>query len=285
MDLAIGPYAGKETGETALLRKLMHCFGKGDIAVLDRYYCGFMMIAAMLSNGADVCCRKHHLRKSDFRRGKRLGKYDHLIVWTRPKRRPKWMDEQTYRNIRKTITLREVKLTISQPGFRTKSLIVITTLTDAQKFSTSDIADLYGFRWNVELDIRSIKSNLNLDHVRCKSPAMVRRELWTTLLAYNLIRSTSAAAAMLHQVQPRTISFTSCVQFVLQEWKTLSRMQLIPLSVDLNEFALRMLACIAKCQVANRPGRVEPRVLKKRLKPYKLMMQPRSVLKKRLIQQ
>ncbi len=283
MDLGIGPYPGKGTGETALLRKLMHCFSKGDIAVLDRYYCSFMMIAAMLSGGADVCCRKHHLRKSDFRRGKRIGKYDHLIVWTRPQR-PKWMDEQTYQGIPQTITLREVKLTISEPGFRTKSLIVITTLTEDRKFSKSDIADLYGFRWNVELDIRSIKSKLNLEHVRCKSPEMVRRELWTTLLAYNLIRSTSAAAAMLHQVQPRTISFTSTVQFVLQEWKTLSRPQLMPLSVDLNDFALTMLAGIAKCQVANRPGRIEPRVLKKRLKPYKLMMEPRSVLRQRILE-
>jgi len=285
MDLALGPYAGKETGETALLRKLMHCFGIGDIAVLDRYYCSFTMIAAMLSNGADVCCRKHHIRKSDFRRGKRIGKYDHLIVWTRPKRRPKWMDEQTWQSIPNTLTLREVKLSILEPGFRTKSLIVITTLTDDRKFSKSDIADLYGFRWNIELDIRSIKSNLNLEHVRCKSPEMVRRELWTTLLAYNLIRSTSAAAAMLHEVQPRTISFTSCVQFVLQEWKTLSRMQWVPSSVDLGDFALTMLAGIAKCQVANRPGRVEPRVLKKRQKTYKLMMEPRNVLKRRLIEQ
>lgn len=280
LDLALGPYAGKETGETALLRELKHGLAKGDIAVFDRYYCTFMVIAAMLSKGADVCCRKHHLRKSDFRRGKRLGKYDHLIVWQRPQR-PKWMDEGTYQNIPEEIVLREIKLSISQPGFRTRSFIVITTLTDPTEFSKEDIAALYGFRWNVELDIRSIKSNLNLEHVRCKSPEMVRRELWTTLLAYNLIRSTAAAASLLHQVRPREISFTSTVQFVLQEWKLLSKGELS--EANLAAFIETMLKGIADCLVANRPGRIEPRVLKKRPKPYKRMTKPRAVLKQELL--
>ena len=280
VDLAIGPYAGKETGETALLRQLMHVFFRGDIAVFDRYYCTFMVITTMLAQGTDVCCRKHHLRSSDFRRGKRLGKYDHLIVWQRPLK-PAWMDEETYQSIPEEIELREIQLTISEPGFRDKSIIVITTLTDPKEFSKEDIAELYGFRWNVELDIRSIKSNLNLEHVRCKSPEMVRRELWTTLLAYNLIRSTAAAAAMLHDVKPREISFTSTVQFVLQEWKHLSRCDLS--QVDLTAFMETMLKEIAGRRVANRTGRIEPRVVKKRPKPYKKMTKPRSVLKRELL--
>jgi putative transposase len=279
-DLAIGPYAGKETGETALLRQLMHSFSPGDIAVFDRYYCTFMVIAAMLSQKTDVCCRKHHLRGSDFRIGQRLGKYDHLIVWRRPQK-PAWMDEETYQKIPEEITLREIQLTISEPGFRTKSFIVITTLNDPTEFSKEDVAELYGFRWNVELDIRSIKSNLNLEHVRCKSPEMVRRELWTTILAYNLIRSTAAAAALLHNVKPREISFTSTVQFVLQEWKHLSRSDLS--QANLTTFNETMLKGIAGCRVANRPGRIEPRVVKKRPKPYKKMTKPRWVLKLELL--
>jgi hypothetical protein len=280
LDLSIGPYAGKETGESALLRQLMSSFARGDIAVLDRYYCNFMLLAAMLSGGTDVCCRKHHLRKSDFRRGKRLGKYDHQIVWHRPQR-PTWMDKETYQSIPKQITLRELKLTISEPGFRTKNIVVITTLTDPDEFSKEEIAEIYGYRWNVELDIRSIKSNLNLDQVRCKSPEMVRRELWTTILGYNLIRSTAAAAALLHEVKPREISFTSTVQFVLQEWKQLSKGDI---SQDrLTSFIETMLKEIAGCRVANRPGRIEPRVVKRRPKPYKSMMKPRSVLKRELM--
>lgn len=279
LDLTLGPYAGKETGETALLRPLMKDFSVGDIAIFDRYYCSFMIIAAMLSSGTDVCCRKHHLRHSDFRRGKRLGKYDHLIVWQRPQR-PRWMAEETYQKIPEQITLREIKLTITQPGFRTKSFIVITTLNDPKEFSKEDVAEIYGYRWNVELDIRSIKSNLNLEHVRCKSPEMVRRELWITMLGYNLIRSTAAAAAMLHRVRPRQISFTSTVQFVLQEWKQLA-MGNLPVT-RLAAFIERMLSGISNCQVANRPGRIEPRVVKRRPKTYNWMTKPRAELKRKL---
>jgi len=279
-DLAIGPYAGKETGETALLRQLSQSFSRGDIAIFDRYYCSFMMIASMLSSGTDVCCRKHHLRPSDFRRGKRLGKYDHLIIWLRPQR-PKWMDKETYQSIPEQMTLREIKLTITEPGFRTKSFIVITTLTDPAEFSQQEIAEIYGYRWNVELDIRSIKSNLNLEHVRCKSPEMVRRELWTTILGYNLIRSTAAAAAMLHGVRPREVSFTSTVQFVLQEWKQLARGELS--AEMLTDFAVTMLKGIANCKVSNRPGRIEPRVVKRRPKPYKWMIKPRNMLQRELL--
>lgn len=279
IDLAIGPYAGKQTGETALLRQLMNALLPKDIALFDRYYCSFMVIAAMVSQGTDVCCRIHQLRHSDFRRGKRLGKYDHLIVWQRPQK-PKWMDEETYQKIPQTIVLRELKFSIIEPGFRSKSMVVITTLLDDEAFSRDDIAELYGCRWNVELDIRSIKSNLNLDHVRCKSPEMVRRELWTTLLAYNLIRSTAAAAAMLNDVRPRQISFTSTVQFVLAEWSVLAKAWIT--ATQLIEFAELILKNIARCAVANRPGRIEPRVLKRRPKPYKRMTKPRNELRRQL---
>jgi hypothetical protein len=186
----------------------------GDIAVMDRYYCSFMLIALMLAQGTHTCVRKHQLRHSDFRRGKRLGKYDHLIVWTRPVR-PPWMDEATYTRIPQTLLLREIRYQVVEPGRRTETIDIITTLTDAELYTTQDIAELYGFRWNSELDIRSIKSNLNLAHLRCKTPEMIHGELWTTILGYNLIRTTSAAAALLHGKQPRQISFTSACQYVL----------------------------------------------------------------------
>ena len=277
IDLALGPYAGKQTGETALLRQIMNAFEPKDIAVFDRYYCSFMVIVAMIAQGTDVCCRRHQLRRSDFRRGKRLGKYDHLIIWQRPPQCPKWMDKETYDRTPETLTLRELKLSIVEPGFRTKNIVIITTLSDAQEFSKEDVAEIYGYRWNVELDIRSIKCNLNLDHVRCKSPEMVRRELWTTLLAYNLIRSTAAAAALLHDVKPRQISFTSTVQFVLQEWSLLAKQWIN--QVALTEFANKLLESISNCIVADRAGRIEPRVIKRRGKSYKWMTKPRHMLK------
>jgi putative transposase len=279
MDLAIAPYQGKETGESALLRSMLGSLASGDIAVMDRYYCSFMMISLLLGQGTHTCARKHHLRHSDFRRGKRLGKYDHLIEWTRPQR-PTWMDEETYQQIPETLVLREVRFNIVEPGRRTKSLDIITTLTDAKEYTKQDIAELYGFRWSSELDIRSIKSNLNLGHVRCKSPEMVHREVWTTLLAYNLIRTTAAGAALLHKKQPRQISFTSTCQYVLASWMQLSSGLIAGSSMD--AYLLTMLQQIAGCEVANRPGRLEPRVLKRRRHGYKLMMKPRNELRREL---
>ncbi len=279
MDLAMGRYKGKETGETALLRLMFPSLAAGDIAVMDRYYCSFAMIALLLSQGTHTCTRKHQRRHSDFRRGKRLGKYDHIIVWARPPR-PTWMDAETYAEIPETLELREIRYNIVESGRRTKVIDIITTLSDADEYTKEDIAELYGFRWNSELDIRSIKSNLNLAHVRCKSPEMVYREVWTTILAYNLIRTTAAAAALVHGKQPRQISFTSTCQYVLASWMQLSS-GLIDESL-LQDYLSMMLKQIAACEVANRPGRLEPRVLKRRRHGYPLMQKPRAELRAEL---
>jgi putative transposase len=158
MDVALGRYAGKQTGEPALLRELFGRLDAGDIAVADRYYCSFMMIALLQAQGTQVCARKHQRRHSDFRRGRRLGKYDHLIVWTRPAR-PEWMDEATYQKIPQTLELREIRFSVIESGRRTRSIDIITTLTDAEEYTREEIAQLYGFRWNAELDIRAIKSD------------------------------------------------------------------------------------------------------------------------------
>jgi len=283
MDVAIGPYKGKETGESALLRAMLQSLCEGDIAVMDRYYCSYMMIALLLGRGVQTCARKHHLRPAtDFRRGKRLGKNDHLIVWTRPLR-PKWMDEATYAQIPEQLELREIRYHIVIPGRRTKVIDVITTLTDPQETSTEEIAELYGFRWNSELDIRSIKESLNLGHVRCKSPEMVRRELWTTLLGYNLIRTTAAGAALLHDKQPRQISFTSTCQYLLVSWMLTSCGLIDKTKVE--DYRRKLLEQIAECEVANRPGRLEPRVVKRRPKPYQWMQKPRNELRRELRKQ
>ena len=278
-DLAIGPCSGKETGETALLRELLGSLQSGDVAVADRYYCSFMMIALLLAHGVDVCARMHQKRHVDFRRGRRLGKCDHLVKWTKPER-PAWMDEATYAKIPETIVLREIRFNIVQPGRRVQTLTVATTLLDADAYAKQDIAQLYGFRWNSELDIRSIKQSLALDHVRCKSPEMVRRELWTTLLAYNLIRTTAASAASLHNKQPRQISFTGACQYVLSSWMLFATGLIDPARAFLH--CRTLLWQISQCEVANRPGRIEPRVIKRRRHRYKLMQQPRAVLRAQL---
>jgi len=282
MDLAEGPYSGKETGETALLRTMLKSFRAGDIAVMDRYYCSFMLIALLLLQGVQVCARMHQRRHVDFRRGRRLGAYDHIIAWQKPQR-PDWMEQAVYDALPETLELREIRFQLTKPGYRSKSITVATTLTDPQQHSKADIAQLFGFRWNAELDIRSIKQTLNLAHVRCKSPEMVRKELWMTILAYNLIRTTAAAAAALHDKQPRRISFTATCQHVLASWDILSCAQLP--ATQLDAYCRTMLQKISTCQVADRPGRIEPRVLKRRRHGYKLMQEPRAILRAKLLKQ
>lgn len=276
-DVAIGPYSGKETGETALLRGMLESFDQGDLVVFDRYYCSFMMIAILQQRGLDVCTRLHQGRSCDFRRGRRLGACDHLIAWTRPER-PEWMSRQAYAQIPETMTLREIKFNVKVPGRRTETLTVVTTLTDPNAYSKDDIADLYGFRWNVELDIRDIKQTLGLDHVRCKTPEMVRRELWVTLLAYVLIRKVIATSAAMHDKQPRQLGFTLACQSILA-----SRMLLATGSVrDPHGLWTAALARIARNEVANRPGRIEPRVIKRRLHRYPLMQRRRRELREEM---
>jgi hypothetical protein len=150
VDATLGPYSGKETGETALLRQLLHCFRPGDVAVLDRYYCSFLMISQLHARGVDVCTRLHQKRKADFRVGQRLGKYDRLVEWTRPQR-PAWMDPAEYETIPQTMTLRLLRFNVVKKGRRTTMLTIVTTLTDIDETTKEEIAELYGFRWNSEI--------------------------------------------------------------------------------------------------------------------------------------
>lgn len=269
-DMAMGPYAGKETGETALLRELLERFQSGDILLADRYYCSYFMIALFLERGIDFVARLHQARTADFRRGRRLGPGDHIVEWLRPAK-PEWMDQETYERMPESIRVREVEVQVQQPGFRVDSLVVGTTLTDADQYSRDDLAELYHRRWLVELDIRPLKITLALDVLRCKTPEMVRREFWTGLLAYNLIRQTLLQAALQAGCSPRQLSFAAALQKIAASWNTILVCQeatvLLLIAVHLGDLATH--------PVGDRPDRVEPRAIKRRPKPQRLLMQPR----------
>ena len=277
-DMNIGPYEGKETGESALLRGILDCLKAGDVAVFDRSFCSFLMLAILRGRGVHFCARLHQRRPVDFRRGRRLGPDDHLVTWIRPKR-PDWMSEDQYAQIPETLTLREVRFQVTEPGRRTECLVVVTSLTDPQSWPKEAIAELYGCRWNAELDIRDIKQTLGLDHVRCKTPDMVRRELWVTLLAYNLIRKLIATAAAVHGKQPRQLGFTLACQTVLSSWMLLAT----GACRDERQLWRRAMERIAANEVANRPGRIEPRMIKRSRHHYPLMHDPRHKLREKLL--
>ena len=269
--LAVGPCIGKETGETALLRELFHRFRPGDVIVADRYHCSYFMICLLMELGVKVVVRLHQCRKADFRRGERLGPGDHLVEWLRPPR-PDWMDEETYQRMPESIEVREVEVAVPQPGFRVQKLVVVTTLLDAKEYTRKDLAELYHQRWLAELDIRAIKCSMGMDVLRCKSPAMVHKEIWTHLLAYNLVRRTLLQSALECGRSPRQISFTAAMQKVAASWMH------GPLMDEETAALLFQIGCkhLAEHRVGHRPNRVEPRAVKRRPKPHGLLMTPRA---------
>jgi hypothetical protein len=271
-DMAMGPYAGKETGETALFRQLLGRLKPSDVVLADRYFCSYFMIALLLAMGVDVVFRLHHLRRRAFQRGS-----DHVITWPRPAR-PDWMDQETYERMPTSIQVREVHVQVQQTGFRVRSLIVATTLTDVDAYSSDDIAELYHQRWLVELDIRALKITLGMDVLRCKSPAMVSKEIWTCLLAYNLIRQRILQAALLAKLSPRQISFTAAMQKIAASWQAMLLCDVARVRT-LIETHLRDLATH---RIGDRPDRVEPRAIKRRPKPHPLLTRPRAQAKAEL---
>jgi len=275
---AYGPHQGKETGETALFRELLDRLRRGDVVVADRYYCSYWIIAMLQQRGVEVAFRLHQLRHYDFRRGRRLGSGDHLVIWTKPQR-PQWMDRQLYASLPEALTVREIRFRVDQPGCRSREILVATTLSDAERFPKNDLADLYHQRWHVELDIRAIKQTLRLDQLTCQTPAMVERELWVHLLGYNLVRKVMAVAAWAHGWRPRQLSFAGAVQ-TLEQFRGL----LLGLAeTDQQAIALRLLRAVASHRVGQRPGRVEPRAVKRRPKQYDRLMKPRAEARAELL--
>jgi hypothetical protein len=278
--MAIGPYVGKETGEPALLRELFDRLKPGNVVVADRYYCSYFMVALLKERDIDVVMRQHQLRDTDFRRGQRLGSGDHVVTWLRPQR-PEWMDRETYERMPETLVMREVHVQVHQPGFRVESFVVVTTLTDAESYTKDDIAELYHQRWLVELDIRALKITLSIDVLRCRTPEMVRREIWIALLAYNLIRRSMLQAALASDSErsPRQLSFTAAMQKIAASLNTLTACTdtVLVMLIDVH------LKHIATHEIGNRPNRVEPRAVKRRPKPHKLLTKPRDQARAELL--
>lgn len=211
IEATVGPYKGKRTGENSLFRTLHHTLDEGDVVLADRYFSGWFDLALLVERGADVVVRKHQLRASDFRTGVRLGRDDHLVRLAKPQR-PEWLSDELYATLPAELELREVRVRVEQRGFRSKRLVVVTTLVAAETYPAHEIAELYRRRWQAELHLRSLKVVLQMDHLRCKTPHRVRNEFAMHLLAYNLIRRMMALAAVEAKIPPWQISFKGSLQ-------------------------------------------------------------------------
>jgi hypothetical protein len=268
LDWAIEACEGKLTGETALLWNLTQNLKRGDVLIADRCYAGYFMIAWLMQHGVDVVIRQHQRRHTDFRRGQRLGKQDHVVHWLRPQR-SSWMDQDIYMTMPETLTMREI---------RVGGWTIVSTFTDAKEVSKAELHILYQLRWHVELDIRSIKSVMQMDVLRCKSPEMVRKEIAVHFAAYNLVRTVMAQAADRHHVLPRSLSFKGA----LQELRAFGTALTGCAPEVFSNRCATLLAGIAQRKIPYRPGRVEPRAIKRRPKPHALLTKPREVVRRKL---
>ena len=270
LEAAIGKYKGKQTGENSMFRQLNSTLAEGDVVLADRYFSGWFDIALLQQRRVDMVVRKHQLRGTDFRKGKRLGKEDHLVDWPRPQRAA-WMSVEQYRTMPATLTLRELRIRVSQPGMRTKSLLVVTTLLDAKQYPADEIALLYRRRWQAELYLRSTKIVLQMDHLRCKTPERVRNEFYMHLTGYNLIRGVMAVAAQKANKCPWEISFKGTLQTLNQF------LPLLMATTAADAWCEALLTAVATHIVGNRPDRFEPRRVKRRPKHYLLLQKHRRL--------
>lgn len=280
LDLGICRYAGKGQSELGMLRKLWDMFLPGDIMLADRLMCTWTEMVMLKQRGVESVCRLTSHRTADFRRGERLGKDDHIVKWIKPAK-PRSIDRETYDALPEFLMIRECRIHVAQPGFRVRSLVIATTLLDADEFTKDDLAQLYRARWNAELDLRSLKQTLQMDVLRCRTPELVRKEIWTHILAYNLIRTIAAQAATKHGMEPRTISFKGAAQ-TLEAFQPVIAMQADNDAARRRVLYNHLLDAIAIHRVADRPDRYEPRRKKRRPKPYDRLMKPRWQAKRDL---
>ena len=261
IDVKVGTYGGKGTGERMLFQDMLHNFKKGDIILADALYSTYSLLSFAILKGIDIIFVQNGSRakKADFTTGEILGKNDHIITLKRPKDVPEWMSEEEGKNRPKELRIREIK---------TGDKILITTFLCKKTTSAKIIKKLYKERWHIEVDFRNIKITLGLSSFKCKSPKMVEKEVWTHFLAYNIIRSLMLDSALYNKMLPRKISFKNSLQLYLHYLVN-------PSQVEYE----KLLRLIGKKVIGNRGGRIEPRAIKKRNNSYPLLMKARAIAK------
>jgi hypothetical protein len=281
LDAAMSRYQGKGTGELALFRSLGDALDRGEVLLADRGFCSYFVAAAALARGADVVLRLHGSRAVNFQAGRRLGPGDKLVWWKKTAR-PAWMGKQEYEDLPKELKLRAVRVRVPQRGFRTKEVLVVTTLHDPAQARAAEIAQLYRARWQAELDLRSLKQALQMDVLRGQSPDIVRKEVWAHLLAYNVVRGLMAQAAREAGVRPRELSFTGALQ-TLNAF--LPYLGAAAGEAEWSGLWGEMVRAIGQHRVGDRPDRYEPRAVKRRPKNYNRLNEPRAKARARLVAQ
>jgi hypothetical protein len=282
LDVGTCRYAGKGQSELGLLRQMWSIFQPGSIMLADRLMCAWTELVMLKQRNVDCVCRFTSHRKADFRRGQRLGNDDHIVTWNKPMK-PRTIDRKTYDTLPDSLTIRECRVRIAQPGFRVRVLVIATTLLDHIAYPPSELAELYRARWNAELDLRSLKQTMQMDVLRCKTPELVRKELWTHILAYNLMRTILAQAAQKHHLEPRALSFKGAIQ-TLEAFQPVIALQGEQNTAHRLSLYHELLDAIATHRVADRPDRYEPRLKKRHAKNFAYLRKPRAQIKREMAQ-
>ena len=263
--------------ERTLFRQLWDVFAPQDVVLADCGFCSYADFYLLGLRGVDCVMRNHQRRTVGLRQIKRLGKGDRLVRWVKSKPRPKWLNQQQWQTVPDTLVVREITVTGDVPGFRTKTLIVVTTLLDAKRFPKDAVAELYRRRWLAELFLRDIKIALGMDVLRCKTPDMAEKELAMYVIAYNLIRALIAKAAQQHGLHPQRLSFKGTMASIRQWAPLIAAAHLPPAQYQL--ITKILLHYIARDTLPIRPNRTEPRARKRRPKNYQLLNKPRRNFK------
>ena len=248
---------------------LWDCLEAADILLADCGFCSFFQIANLHIRGVDVLTRLHQARSADMRKGTKLGVGDRLVTWKKPQQRTKAWSQEEFDALPENLTLRMIRYYVSTAGFRTKQVILITTLLDPITDPASELAALYFQRWSVELHFREIKTLLAMDVLRCKSPKMVIKEVYMHRIAYNLVRTLMQEASLRHDVPLQRLSFKGTLDALhhfadaIQASSGKTRKQRLLLEA--------LLETIAADVLPFRPDRVEPRAKKRRSKNYHLL--------------
>jgi len=276
--LATGVLLGYANGnkrqhELRLLWKLLDGFKPGDLAVADRGFCSYVLLALLPLRGVAALFRLHQRRPTGVRQGQRLGKNDRLFTWLKPLQKPRWLPQSWWKKIPSPLTVRVIRFKLSSPGYRPESVTLVTTLLDARKYSARDIAQLYARRWKIELWFRDIRTSLGMDVLRCKSPQMLHKELEMFFIAYNLIRCRIVQAGAINDVALDRKSFKGTVDAVRQFSLAIAQARS---KHKQQHLIIELLEVIARDEVPDRPDRSEPRAVKRRPKAFPLLNKPRD---------
>lgn len=261
--------------ERTLFHTLWGHFTAGDIALADTGFCSYADYVMLEQKGVDSVMLNHQRRSKGRREIKRLGKDDRLVEWFKGKRRPQWLSQEQWDALPETFVVRQITVHVTVPGFRTKNLVIVTTLRDHKAYPAWEIAELYRRRWAIELYLRDIKIAMGVDVLRCKTPEMVQKELWMHVLAYNLVRALMLDAATAHRVPLDRISFKGTCD-AIRNWAPVIAQAAPP---DRDQLIAAMLRAIARNPVPYRPDRSEPRAKKRRPKNYQRLTLPRHLFK------